>query len=296
MKRSAIILLSLLLVICVASQTAYGDGEYRLGPGDVLRISVFGYPDMTLEAIVSPDGTVSTAFDSVEVGGLTLKEAVTTIRELYAEYIRDPKVSVNVKEYRTGRVKVLGGVMKPAIYTFPAYKALTAGEVIAMAGGFSDKADSKTIYVIKENNQDSAMMVKSFHDLLVDKGEDPLLSDGDVVYVPEREGGVLVLGEVARPGQYPLVRDMKVMDAIAQAGGPKEGARVDRASLTRDVSGTREVMDIPLDKLLVTNNSQGNVLLQDGDMIYIPPDNRVTVSEAVTILSAVKLMKDILGW
>jgi polysaccharide export outer membrane protein len=295
-KRSAIILLSLLLVICVASQTAYGDGEYRLGPGDVLRISVFGYPDMTLEAVVSPDGTVSTAFDSVEVGGLTLKESVTTIRELYAEYIRDPKVSVNVKEYRTGRVKVLGGVMKPAIYTFPAYKSPTAGEVIAMAGGFSDKADSKTIYVIKENSQDSAMMVKSFHDLLMDKGEDPLLSDGDVVYVPEREGGVLVLGEVARPGQYPLVRDMKVMDAIAQAGGPKEGARVDRASLTRDMNGTREVMDIPLDKLLVANNSQGNILLRDGDMIYIPADNRVTVSEAVTILSAVKLMKDILGW
>ncbi len=268
MKRSAIILLSLLLVICVASQTAYGDGEYRLGPGDVLRISVFGYPDMTLEAVVSPDGTVSTAFDSVEVGGLTLKESVTTIRELYAEYIRDPKVSVNVKEYRTGRVKVLGGVMKPAIYTFPAYKSPTAGEVIAMAGGFSDKADSKTIYVIKENSQDSAMMVKSFHDLLMDKGEDPLLSDGDVVYVPEREGGVLVLGEVARPGQYPLVRDMKVMDAIAQAGGPKEGARVDRASLTRDMNGTREVMDIPLDKLLVANNSQGNILLRDGDMIY----------------------------
>lgn len=300
-KKFFIIIISfnLLLAISMITGIACGEGEYRLRAGDLLNIGVIGYPEFTMDVLVGADGMISTAFDPIAVEGLTLGEARKAITEAYAEYIRDPRVWVNVKEYRPGIVKVLGAVARPGIYTFPIYKAPTVSEAIAMAGDFSEKADSKMVYVMKGQGEAAAMVAINFNELLMSNNVgEYLLEDGDMVYVPERKGGVLVLGEVVKPGQYPLVKDMKVMDAIAQAGGTKPEAKLGGTTLSREVDGERRVMEIPLDKLLAMGSGEGNFELQDGDVIHVPRDTRLTVGDAVTIiLSAVKLIKDLVtGW
>jgi polysaccharide export outer membrane protein len=294
-KKIAIIFLSLFLAIIIFNGIIYGNNEYRLGVGDLLSISIFGYPEMTMEARVGPDGTVIVAFDDpITVDGFTLNEAKEAIKKIYSEYIKNPILSVTIKEYRTGKVKVLGALAKPAIYDFPIINMPTVGEIIAMAGGFSDKANSKMVYIIKEEEDGSAIVALNFNQLLDDgKMMDYPLGDGDTVYVPEREGGVLVLGEVLRPGQYSLKNDMKILDAIAQAGGVNRDAKLEEVTLTRTIGGEKKVIEVSLDKVLAADGGEGNILLEDGDILYVPLNTRLTVTDAVTILSAIKLIKDL---
>lgn len=295
MKKIAIIILSLFLAIIIFNGTIYGGDEYRLGVGDLLTISVFGYPEMTMEARVEPDGTIIVAFDDpIKVDGFTLNEAREAIKKIYSEYIKNPILSVIIKEYRIGRVKVLGALAKPAIYDFPIIKMPTVGEIIAMAGGFSEEANSKMVYIMKEAEDGSAIVALNFNQLLDDgKMMDYPLGDGDTVYVPEREGGVLVLGEVSRPGQYPLKNDMKILDAIAQAGGVNRDAKLKEVTLTRTIGGEEKVIEVSLDKVLEADGSEGNILLEDGDILYIPLNKRLKATDAVIILIAIKLIKDL---
>ena len=113
----------------------------RLGPGDLLQISIYGAPDLTTEARVNPAGNINMALiGSVHLAGLTADEAQQFIAARLREggLLVDPQVNVFAKEYANGGIAVMGEVQKPGIYTLPGERKLY--EAISAAGGTTGRA------------------------------------------------------------------------------------------------------------------------------------------------------------
>lgn len=199
------------------SMSALANSDYRLGPQDLLRIAVFGSPELSSEARVSASGYITYPLvGQLAVAGRTPAqvEAMLSARLVEGGYVREPQVSVHVLEFRSQKVAVLGHVAKPGQYALQS--ASTLLDVIAEAGGLlNDEAgDSATLI--------SAGGAKTPIDLTALFSGDPAqnrpVAGGDTVYVP-RAAQFYIYGEVQRPGRYKLERSMTVSRAISAGGG-----------------------------------------------------------------------------
>ena len=125
--------------------------EYRLGPGDQLRISVFNEAELTGQFVVGSQGTISYPLvGDVRAGGLTIPEFTEALREALLQYIRQPNVSVEVANYRP--FFILGEVQRPGTYPYSA--SLTVLNAVATAGGFTYRANRGRVYIRHANEQE----------------------------------------------------------------------------------------------------------------------------------------------
>lgn len=258
------------------STTPRDDESYKVGPGDLLELTVLGVPELSRDVRVDGGGAVVLPLIGVvPVGGKTVAQASQLVAERYGKsYLRDPQVSVLVKEYRSQRITVLGSVNKPEVYSVQ--RRVGVLEALAMAGGLTPQA-GRMVYVNERvKNPDGEGMIRrnliiSLDDLVgaQDKITDPILSDGAVVNVPEA-GVVYVEGAVAKPGVYPLQRDTSVLKAITMAGGiefaaAKSGIRVLRTGGVG--SQAQEFGAFNIDTLRASPGSGPE--LQDGDVVVV---------------------------
>ena len=127
------------------------DGIYRIGPGDVIRISVWKNPELSGDVPVRPDGKISVALlDDVEADGLTTEELKDVIATELTEYISNPDVTVVVINAVSKRIFVLGEVMRSG--PVPMHTELRVLDAISIAGGFSVFADRGDIRVIRSTS------------------------------------------------------------------------------------------------------------------------------------------------
>jgi polysaccharide export outer membrane protein len=195
--------------------------EYRLGPGDAIKIQVFENQDLTLETRVSEAGTITyPLIGAVAVGGLSISKAESTIAHLLDEggFVIKPQVTVQVLQIRGNQVSALGQFNRPG--RFPLETTQTRlSDVMAQAGGISPNgADTVIITGVRDGKPfrreiDVSAMYRS-----PDTSADLTLQAGDVVFV-QRAPQVYIYGEVQRPGMFRLERDMTVMQALAEGGG-----------------------------------------------------------------------------
>lgn len=123
--------------------------HYRVSVNDKLYIAVWRVPDLSLEFIVGPDGKISfPLIGDIDAAGRTLAGLDTEITEKLKEYVVDPQVSVMVKEFAGDKVILLGEVKKPGIYKFIGRTNIMT--VVGLAGGFTDRAKSAYIVIIRE--------------------------------------------------------------------------------------------------------------------------------------------------
>jgi polysaccharide export outer membrane protein len=211
--------------------------EYALGPGDIVRVTVYNSPDLTTETEVSQDGTISFPLvGSVKVGGLTRVQAEKAIATRLSKggFVAKPHVNMLVTQYRSRQVSVIGEVHKPG--KFPANQITTLTDAIAMAGGIKPNGSYMVTVIRKEEGGKTAQYAVNFKSLLqgADGGTNrniPILSD-DVVYVPPAPV-FYIYGEVRTPGAYPLQPDMTVRQALSLGGGltargSERGIQIDR--------------------------------------------------------------------
>ncbi|ABQ70869.1 polysaccharide export protein [Rhizorhabdus wittichii RW1] len=149
---------------------------YVLGTGDKLRISVFGEPKLDGEYVVSSTGIVSfPLIGNVPASGQTVEALQESIRsKLAAGYLKDPRVSTEVLNYRP--FYILGEINKPGEYPF--VNGITVQQAVAMAGGFSYRANTKRVF-IKRALETAERPVQI-------KGKAVLLMPGDTIRVGER--------------------------------------------------------------------------------------------------------------
>jgi polysaccharide export outer membrane protein len=264
--------------------------SYRIGTDDLLDISVFDVPDLSRTVRVSAAGDISLPLlGSVPVAGQTPQDLETSLaQELRAHYMRDPQVTVFVKEMESHGVSVFGAVIKPGVYQIRGAKSLI--EVLSMAGGLSDEAGDTVTIVPGEENPSAAAtgvtgaendpappaapaMEVNIGDLL---GSDESKSNvmvfpGDIVKVSSA-GTVYVVGEVHRPGGFALHADanISVLQAISLAEGLTSTAARSEARIIRTdpVSGKRT--EIPLNLGKVLSGKQADPELEARDIVFVP--------------------------
>jgi len=175
--------------------------EYRVGPGDLLRVNVFGRPELSStilrdNAVGSPvDGTghvMLPLLGAVEVGGLTVGEIAERVQEDLLPYLKDPRVDVAVVEHGAHRFLVLGEVVEPGAY--PLSRPTTAIEAIALAGGLGSHANREQVAWVRGTLQEASLVV--FDASQLDPLATELVSQGDVLFVGRRNWADV--GEAAR--------------------------------------------------------------------------------------------------
>lgn len=175
--------------------------DYRIGPSDLIEISVFQVPEMSKTVRVGSRGTLTLPLiGQIVAGGLTAQELETLVAlKLKQSYLQDPQVSVFIKEYISQRITVEGSVNKPGV--FPVSGKTTLLQAIAMAGGLDKLADDNDIKLFREN-RDGKRETIPFDLEPIRKGEapDPVLLSGDVVQVGKSEArsAIREFGETMR--------------------------------------------------------------------------------------------------
>jgi len=216
------------LALSTFARLPEGAIDYKIGPGDVLEIGVFQWElseeTKTLDARVSEEGTVSLPLvGDLGVKGKTVRDVKVMIEKALkaGEYIKAPRVSVVIKEFRSKRVSLVGAVKDPGTYTLRS-NVTQLLDVLSLAGGLAETA-GQHLYVVRSRSagEDVGKVITiDLHDLLV-AGRlelNVVLSDGDVVSVPLAQK-FFVYGYVRNPGAYDLKRRTTVLESIAIAGG-----------------------------------------------------------------------------
>ncbi|MDR0564253.1 MAG: polysaccharide export protein EpsE [Azoarcus sp.] len=247
-----------MLVLCalgfsgVAAQAA-DEREYVLGPGDIIRITVFQNPDLTTEARVSENGTLTfPLLGSISLGGKSTsaaeKEIAARLRD--GGFVRQPQVNVLPIQIRGNQVSVLGQVNRPG--RFPLETAnMRLTDMIATAGGISGGGADVVIFIGSRNGRQVRREI-DLPSLFIsgDMANDIVMTGGDIIYV-HRAPMFYIYGEVNRPGGFRLERNMSVMQGLALGGGTTgrgttRGLRVHR----RQSDGSLKVIEAGLDDLL----------------------------------------------
>lgn len=250
----------------------YGENAtiYTVGAFDRVRVSIWRYEDLSGEMLVKEDGTVFVPnVGAIAIAGLTLRQAQSRLTLAVGSYVNDPQVDIQPVEVRSKRFYLTGAFKNPGAY--PVYRALTVAEAITLAGGTSGDALA-----------DGALLSRGGRVHPVDLGAmfssaaKPIyMQAGDVLFVPSRnDATVFVLGEVVRPGAYPLfsARGLPLMQAIAQAGGYTLRADEGEVAVVRR-SGEKLAMHV-VDVGAALDDGAGAAVtfaLQPGDIVWVPP-------------------------
>ena len=240
---------------------AAGRNDYQLGAGDVIKITVYQSPDLSLETRVSESGVISyPLLGTVKLGGLSVPQAEKTIADglLRGNYLKSPQVSILVMQVRGNQASVLGNVNRPGRFPLET-SGLRLTDLLALAGGVAANG-SDVVTLTGVRNGKPLRTEIDLPSLFAAGGgaKDPLIVDGDVVYV-DRMPTIYIYGEVQRPGAVRLERNMTVMQALAAGGGvtargTERGIRINRT----DAEGrVKEIQPTMNDQLL------------NGDVIYV---------------------------
>ncbi|MCI0636393.1 MAG: polysaccharide export protein [Actinobacteria bacterium] len=248
--------------------------------GDLLTITVFRQPDLQLEVRIPQDGRISfPLIGAVEASGRTQADLETTIRtKLEKDYLREASVTVTVKEFAKRRVYVVGGVTKPDGYEVPPNSRITVLQVIAAAGGFTDRAYKEFVQIVRRRGAAEREVIRlSLVEVekMIAKGQpeaDLELWPDDLVVIPSAVRVAYVLGAVAKPGQIDVPNDSRitVSMAVSHAGSYTKFASTGRVQVLRHTpAGEIRKLTVDLDSVL-DGRLDLDVELLPGDVVWVP--------------------------
>ena len=263
------------------------DRRYRIGPGDVLDVKVFNKPQFTRDGVkVDQRGRIRMPLvkQEIEAACHTEEELEATITELLKEFIREPQVTVQIKEYLAEPVAVLGAVRAPS--RFQLQRRVSLLEILTYVNGPADNA-GRTIQVVHmgtgacdqrgpQAQQGSGENVASQIDyyklndtLRGEEKSNPYLRAGDVVSIPVADQ-VFVIGNVIHPTAISLTEPMTVSRAIAMAGGTAMDTKKNAIQIIRQIPGTTDKQEIVVDLEAINKHKAEDVVLLANDIVDVP--------------------------
>jgi polysaccharide export outer membrane protein len=240
---------------------------YPLGPGDKLQITVYNVENMNQTVVVDPSGAITfPVLDKVQVGGLTVPELQKRLEELLGQFVKGPQVGIQLLEYGSRYVNVLGEVGSPG--RVPLKGALRVLDAVSQAGGYTGKSGDVEI---TRRDASGQLRTKVFtREELLGAGSEKCniyVLDQDVINVQAIKS-VYVSGEVKNPGSFPYNRDLTLLRAITLAGGFTQWAKKDRVDILRDTpQGTPRV--ITVDVTDVEKGKREDVPLLPNDHVVV---------------------------
>ncbi len=233
-----------------AASAAAAKPEAVLGVGDLVKITVYQNPDLTVDGgRISETSQINfPLIGNVAIGGLTVSAAEQKIAKLLRDggFVLRPQVTIQVGQIRSSVISVLGNFGKPGRYPIEAV-GTKVSEMVATAGGVAPGGADVVTLVGTRNGRPIKLDIDLPSILQAGKAElDIVVENGDVLYA-DKAPSAYIYGEVQRPGQFKIERGMTLMQALAQSGGltargTQRGMKVHR----RDANGNVTVSDIDL--------------------------------------------------
>ncbi|WGG49147.1 polysaccharide export protein EpsE [Rugamonas sp. DEMB1] len=234
--------------------------DLLLGPGDVVKMSVYGNPDLMVETRVNESGAVTfPLIGQVGIGGLSTAAAEQKVAGLLERggFLRKAQVNILVTQQTSHQVSVLGQVNRPGRY--PVDGRRTVMDMLAQAGGIGADGNDTVTLIRKRNGattKEAVDVVGMVRSGALDRDLD--VETNDIIYV-ERAPRVYIYGEVQRPGQLRLERSMTVLQALSAGGG------LSARGTERDIRIKRRGAD---GKIQVIKAKHDDELLSD-DVVYV---------------------------
>src|SRR5690554_1776457 len=244
--------------------------DYTLGPGDVLRVQMWGNQNRNLELPVSRDGSVSFPDSGpLSVAGLSFNEAREQIRNKVTEQYIGVQASVSLGELRSVRVFVLGEARNPGSYTVSSLSTLT--NALFVSGGIRPTGSLRNI---QHKRNGKLVGTLDLYDLLLkgDSSADNRIQPGDVIFIPPVGKRVGIGGEVYRPALYELKNESRLAELVQIAGGLTPQAYPQRVNIIRTNSDFLRVIA----EADYTQPEGRSAQVQAGDTITIPSISDIT--------------------
>jgi polysaccharide export outer membrane protein len=269
MNMVARLVLFLALLSAQATRLEPGEGlNYVVGPEDVLTVTVYNEPQLSGHFRVEKDGEFSYPFlGRVRAGGRTLAELGDVIKARLAEgYLRHPQVTVEVDQFRSQNVFVMGEVRTPGKYVLSGPATLL--DALARAGAPTDAAGPEVLILHPKDpirgsptlpdQPDAEVVTINLREIQDGRlSRNVTIRDGDTIFVTKAER-FFVVGLVRNAGSYVLERNMTVLQGISTAGGVSERGSIRRLRIVRIVGNKRKEFDAkPTD------------IVQSGDTIVV---------------------------
>ncbi len=269
--------------------------DYRIGPGDVLLVTVAGEADLkAVKKKVSQEGTIELLYidHSLKVAGLTEQQVTELLRKEFNVILKEPQVTIFIEEYNAQRVSIAGAVNKPKQVALN--REMRIYDLISEAGGLSDKAGD-VIQLVRFYPTESMEVIR-LNDLVRKPELNRALRDGDMINVPEA-GVVYVTGNgVNKPGAFPLKEPIKLTAAIALAGGLAPDAKKKEVQLVRSngadqISTTETVINYAE----IEKDPAKDIVLRPYDVVMVPESNRSKQTRSL-IQAFAGGLSSALGW
>jgi len=272
-----------------------GVRRYRLGPGDILDVRVFGQPDLNSTVEIDEDGNISSLpfiEDPIPAKCRNEKEVQKSITDAYAKYLLKPRVSVRIMERRSRQPAVVfGAVRSPA--RVPMVRRLRLHEMLATAGGVTANASGtiqvvhteaelcpdpdEVIPTIAANTPGSTPKGADIGEIVTYRvsdlksggdQNDPFIRSGDIVIVTEGEP-VFITGMVVSPRELVIKDQLTLQRAIAMAGGTQKLAKTSEVHVYRKKDGKIGADDLKFNYDAIRKGTEPDVLLQAYDIIEV---------------------------
>lgn len=249
----------LLVYSLLADTVVLAANNQTLGPGDIVKITVYQNPDLDTQARISESGTINFPLvGEVKIAGMSEREAEAEISSALqvGQFIKYPQVTLIVDQYSSQQVSVLGEVKNPGKYSLS--EGNTIVDIIALSGGITQEGSDKV--VLSRFGKDGSTRQEIDLSRVLGAGDaksNMELKGNDVIFVP-RMDVFYVYGEVQKPGVYRLDKGLTVMQAVAIGGslterGTLRGIKVLRRTSSDEVQTLEiEPTDIVLPNDVIT--------------------------------------------
>ncbi|MCP3979796.1 MAG: hypothetical protein GY716_10780 [bacterium] len=251
-----------------------GGDDYHIGRQDLLEIKVFDVDELDQTVRVADDGAITMPLlGRLVVAGLTKSELEGLIARLLEQgYVRDPQVTVFIKEFESKKVAVSGAVKKPGTYAMLGRKTLL--EMISAAGGLDAGMGDKIVIFRRDENENSERLEVDLERLVyaADPALNLVVAPSDIIYVPAIEKvRIFVTGAVKNPDLYEVPRSepVTVLKAITLAGGTTDRAAQKRIQIMRtNDDGSRLTLEVNLRH--VKRGKTEDPILKADDIVLVP--------------------------
>jgi polysaccharide biosynthesis/export protein len=283
--------------------------SYPLGPGDRVAISALHVEEINGNFAIGETGEISLPMlGRIHVSGLTTEQLETELVRRLKDYVVNPQAAVSVSEYGSQPVSVFGAVVHPGTYQLRGKDRLT--DVLALAGGLRPDA-GRTIKIKRRKDGRSPSLMES------GEGDPELVSlevsvasvmdsgglgrstrvlPHDVVLVSQPES-VYILGEVEKPGSFPLNEraNLPILQAISLAGGIKSTGIAHKAKILRLDAAGRLRTEQPVNITRILSGRDEDLALKANDILFVPPSaGRKAINRATEM--AIQAGTQILSW
>jgi polysaccharide biosynthesis/export protein len=269
--------------------------DYQVGIGDVLSIMVYGRSDLStgLSGGLSAGGTAGGIKGSrvdgsgniliplagpVHVAGMTVGAIRETVEAALRKFIKEPSVVVEVAEYRSKPIYLLGQFRTPGVHYMD--RPMTFLQGITLGNGFDASANMRGVRLLRDKKIASVDVYSLIMDGRIE--QNVWLKPGDMVFVPDnRAQNVFVFGAVTKPGPIPMVQGrMNLLEAIATADPRSVGSELEHVRIIRSLTTTTGEL-LVVDVAKIRRGETLAMQLVEGDVVYVPKNAFATWNDAL---------------